>query len=173
MSDSIHIRYAERDDIYGVAAFLHDSWQAEYRQIVKDDYLDAMSVEERHKGLLIRYDGMASEFFMMLDGEKLIGVAVFGDSFTEGYENDGEISAIYVHRDYIGVGHGRRLMSKAEAALREKGFVNLVLDLLADNERALRFYQAGGYRKTADRTIRLGENDYPLAVMRKCACNTS
>jgi len=173
MSDCIQIRYAERGDIYDVAAFLHDSWQAEYRQIVKDDYLDTMSVDERYKGLLIRYDGKASEFFMMFDGEKLIGVAVFGDSFTKGYEDDGEISAIYVHHDYIGEGHGRRLISRAEAALREKGFANLVLDLLAGNERALRFYQAGGYRKMADRTIRLGENDYPISVMRKCACNTS
>jgi ribosomal protein S18 acetylase RimI-like enzyme len=167
MHNSIRIRYARREDIYAIAAFLNDCWKAEYRQIISDDYLDMMSVEERHEGLLKRYNNCVSDFFMMLEGDCLIGAVVFGKSFTDGYKEDGEISAIYLHEDYIGKGYGHRLFRKTEQALAAKGHTCFLLDLLTGNARALRFYLAHGYEKVADRHLRLGDNDYPLTVMRK------
>ena len=163
----IQIRHAGRDDIYSVAAFLHECWQAEYRRIITDDFLDAMSVGERHKGLLGRYDEGTSEFLLMFDGDLLIGASVFGKSFTDGYRDDGEISAIYLHHDYIGKGYGHRLFARVEQALAAKGYAWLVLDLLEGNARALRFYLAHGYVAVDSRKIRLGGIDYPLAVLRK------
>lgn len=167
MFDNMRIVKAERNNLYEIATFLHDSWKTEYRQIVLDNFLDSMSVGERYNSLLKRYDEGLSEFLLMLDGNRLIGAVVFGKSFTEGYEDDGEISAIYLHSEYIGKGYGHRLFTKTEQLLRDKGYQNLVLDLLADNTRALKFYLKHGYEKVADRTIRLGENEYPLAVLRK------
>jgi ribosomal protein S18 acetylase RimI-like enzyme len=167
MRDTIQIRYAKHADLHDVAAFLNNCWQAEYRQIVSDDYLDAMSVKERHKHLLMRHSEKTSEFLMMLDSNRLVGAAVFGKSFTDGYEEDGEISAIYLHKDYIGKGYGHCLFTKAEQALTAKGYSHFVLDLLVGNTKALQFYLAHGYEKAADRMIRLGENDYSLIVLRK------
>ena len=167
MTDRIQIRHALRNDIYDIAVFLHNSWRAEYRLIISLDYLDALSVEERHTGLLKRYDDNASEFLMMFDGNKLIGAAVFGNSFTEGYAADGEISAIYLHSEYIGKGYGHRLFVKTEQLLHNKGYQYFALDLLADNTRALDFYLKHGYRKVADRKLKLGEKEYPIAVLRK------
>jgi len=164
---SIQIQYAERADLPDIAAFLNQCWQAEYRQIVADDYLDTMSVEERCKRLLTWYNEGASEFLMMTDNNQLIGAGVFGESFTEGYEKDGEISAIYLHKDYIGKGYGHRLLIQMEQALASKGYAYFVLSLLAGNTRAFLFYLAHGYEKVADDTIRLGKNDYPLFVLRK------
>jgi ribosomal protein S18 acetylase RimI-like enzyme len=167
MTDRVQIKQAMRDDLYEIAVLLHNSWRAEYRQIVLDDFLDTMSVDERHTGLLKRYDEGLSEFLMMLDGNTLIGAVVFGKSFTEGYVDDGEISAIYLHSEYIGKGYGHRLFVKTERLLHEKGFKYFVLDLLADNTRAFQFYLKHNYKKVADRTIKLGKKEYPLAVLRK------
>ena len=170
MDKVLTIRYARRDDIYNVATFLHDCWQTEYRGIITDDFLDAMTVDERHSGLLRRFDEGVSEFLLMYDGEELIGAAVFGKSFTEGYGEDGEISAIYLQSGYIGKGYGHRLFTEVERKLTAKGYAHLVLDLLEGNARALRFYLAHGYEKVAAGQIRLGEKEYPLVVLRKFDC---
>ena len=54
-----------------------------------------------------------------------------------------------------------------EQTLINNGYKNLVLDLLSDNVRAYKFYLKHAYEKVADRSIKLGENEYPLAVMRR------
>ena len=167
MSGRITTKYAGRNDLYDVAVLLHNCWQAEYRQIILDEYLDKMSIEERYKGLLMRFDGFASEFLMMLDGDRLIGASVFGMSFTKGYEDDGEVSAIYLRKEYIGKGLGSRLFLETERALSAKGYRGIVLDLLEGNTRAFGFYLKHGYTKVSEGSVMLGENEYPLAVLRK------
>ena len=163
----IQIKPADRDELYEIAAFLHDSWKREYRGIVRDDFLDTMTVEERHQGLQGWFnDGIKSYLAMRCCG-KLIGAAVFGKSFTDGYLDGGEISAIYLRYDYIGKGYGHELFTKIEDALVAKGYSNLILDVLADNLRAVRFYEKHGYTKMDDRSIKLGESEYPLTVFRK------
>ena len=165
--DLVQIKPGTRDELYEIAAFLNDSWKAEYRGIVRDDYLDAMTIEERHKGLQNRFDENISAFLTMRCCGKLIGASVFGKSFTEGYPDDGEISAIYLHRDYIGKGYGHEFFTAIEKELIAKEYSHLVLDVLADNRRAVRFYEKHGYTKMDDRSIKLGEQDYPLTVFRK------
>jgi len=163
----VEIRYAGRDELYDVAVFLHECWQAEYQELITKDFLDSMTVEDRHKGILNRFDLKESDFLIMFDGDKLIGASAFGKSFTEGYESDGEVSAIYLRHDYIGKGYGHILFVKIEEALIAKGHEYLVLDLLSGNERALKFYIDHNYEKVADTQFRFGEIDYPLIVLRK------
>ena len=167
VKDTIHIRYANRDEIFDIAVFLHDCWQAEYREIISEDFLDSMKVKDRHERLLNRFDEKTSELLIMYEGNKLIGVSVFGKSFTEGYENDGEISALYLRHEYIGKGYGHYLFIRIEEALAAKGYEYLVLDLLEGNDIALKFYIDHDYNKVADTQYRFGEIDYPLIVLRK------
>ena len=163
------LRQAGRDELYNIAVFLDDCWREVYRHIVSDEFLDSMSSDERHKSVIKRYDEGASDFVVLFDNESLVGAAVYGKSFTGGYENDGEISAIYLRKDYIGRGYGHSLIVKIEQALSDKGYTHFVLAVLSENTRALNFYLDHGYEKVADRTIRIGENEYPLTVLRKSA----
>jgi len=167
VNSRIQICHAGRDDICRIAAFLNDCWKVTYRKIISDDYLDTMSIEERKERLLKRFDEGVSDFLMMFDGNNLFGAAVFGKSFTEGYEEDGEITSIYLHENYIGKGYGHTLYKEIEQALTAKGYSNFVLDVLTNNIRAIKFYQSHGYLKVADRHVRLGKTDYPMIIMRK------
>ena len=167
MSGGIQIRRAGREDIIQMAIFLNNCWKSAYRHMISPDYLDTMSVIGRFRGLSKRFDDGVSVFTMMFDGEELIGAAIYGKSFTEEYEKDGEISAIYLHENYIGKGYGNRLFVHAEQDLSGMGFACFVLEVLTDNTRAIRFYLSHGYEQVADRSIRLGQTDYPLYVMRK------
>ena len=166
-AENMKIEYAKRDDIYDIAAFLNECWRTEYRNIISDDYLDTMTVEKRHNGLLAAFDEGRSDFLIARDEGRIIGVAVFGKSLTEGYGDDGEISAIYMREDYIGKGFGHKLFTRVEQALAAKGYSHFVVDLLAGNTRAYEFYLAHGYEVVADNTIKLGEANYALYVMRK------
>ena len=163
----IVITRAERDELRDVAAFLHDSWKTEYSEIISPYYLGSMTVKERRERLLDRFDKGLSDFFTVRDGGRLIGSAVFGKSFTDSYPDDGEISAIYLHRDYIGKRYGSALLLKIEEALSSKGYTYFVLDVLTANTRAVSFYQRHGYVKVLDTSIKLGAHSYPLSVFRK------
>lgn len=161
------IRPAGREEIQAIATFLHDAWKRTYGGIVADSYLDAMCVDDRYQGLLGRFDTGVSQFLVMEADGVLMGVAVFGASFTKGYERDGELTAIYLGEDYIGHGYGHRLFTRIERELSQAGYTHFVLDVLAGNVRAQGFYETHGYGVVADHTIELGGTEYPLTVMRK------
>jgi len=165
--DLIEIKPAGRDELYEIAAFLHNSWKAEYKGIIRDDFLDSMTIEARHRGLQSWFDEGIKSYLTLRCCGKLIGAAVFGKSFTDGYPEDGEISAIYLHHEFIGRGYGHGLFEKIEEVLAAKGYKNFVLDVLTDNRRAVTFYQKHGYKKVDDQSIKLGEQAYPLTVFRR------
>jgi ribosomal protein S18 acetylase RimI-like enzyme len=74
------------------------------------------------------------------------GFTAFGASRDEGAApHCGEIWAIYVAPERWGQGVGRALCSAAFARLRADGFSRVTLWVLAENERAIRFYRGVGF----------------------------
>lgn len=76
-----------------------------------------------------------------------------------------EVAAIYLAPEVWGTGTGRELITAALDALAEAGYRQATLWVLDSNERARRFYQAGGWRldgaiKTDDR------HGFPLTELR-------
>ena len=169
MTETIKIIPAQRDDLRALASLIHESWQVIYRGVIADDYLDTMSLEQRHERFVERFDAGRMLFFKMLADGELIGVAVFGESGTEGFEQDGEISAIYLREDCVGKGYGHAFFTRIEQELRLEGYEHFVLTLLPENTRAHRFYLAQGYKEVKRSVLRLGASDYPVVVMRKKA----
>jgi ribosomal protein S18 acetylase RimI-like enzyme len=170
MDNTCSVEYAKREEIYEVAAFLDECWRAEYTKIADADFLGDMTVAERSRFLLGRFDNGLSQFLIVRDDKMMIGASVFGKSFTDGYPDDGEISAIYLHHDYIGKGYGHALFSKIEQELFSAGYMHIVLDVLSQNNRAVRFYEKHGYANVDERFVKLGAKDYPLTVFRKGVC---
>jgi ribosomal protein S18 acetylase RimI-like enzyme len=153
------INRAKREEIPEIAAFIDTAWRAAYRHILAPEYLASMKVEDRAKGLLERFDSGHSQFFRLRDDKGIVGVAVFGKSITEGYPDDGEVSALYLRSDRIGKGHGHALLVKAEAALAEMGYKSFVLDVFSENERAVNFYKAHWYKHIDERWLILGNKN--------------
>ena len=161
------ITAAKRDEIYEIATFLNTCWRAAYCEIISSEYLNALSDDDRCEKLLKRFDEKTSDFLVLRVSNELVGVAIFGKSYTEGYLDDGEISAIYIRQDCIGRRYGSAIFAEAERLLSEKGHTNIVVDVLKDNNRAIIFYQKHGYKIVAERSIDLGGIDYPLTILRK------
>lgn len=159
------IRIAHIADIEEISCVLAKSWKTAYRGVVDAGYLDALPdthwVEFLASGL-----GNGSVIVLVMEtGRQVIGVAIIGQT-----ENEGECCLIsfYLLPDKIGQGLGRLFYSEIEKELKRRGFVRCVLDVLENNTRAIRFYNAHGFQAT-DKEVRttLGEKEYTCKVLEK------
>jgi ribosomal protein S18 acetylase RimI-like enzyme len=96
------------------------------------------------------------------DGE-IVGFVMFGPDET-GFERDrprGVVRNVFVEPDARGQGVGTTLMDAAERRLAEAGAEELVLDVMADNDGARRFYRGRGYEPHRVTVTKPLESDTP------------
>jgi ribosomal protein S18 acetylase RimI-like enzyme len=164
---SASIQPATEDDFDEVAALFATSWRFAYRGIVDQGYLDSLSADRWKEMLHKLPDDPLSMLVANQDGV-IIGASWFGRSSTEGYLDDGEITALYLLPGSIGKGHGHSLITRTEEALLELGYRHIVLDVFVGNARALRFYLQHGFKTVQEAaTIEIANRDYPILIMRK------
>jgi ribosomal protein S18 acetylase RimI-like enzyme len=90
--------------------------------------------------------------------EKILGFVMFTleSDRLERTLTRGLVENLYVVPDRRGEGIGTRLLSVAEAELRDEGATVVALEVLADNEAAREFYRSNGYdphRLTVEKSI--------------------
>lgn len=147
------IRAARPDDAAVIAEIHVRSWQVAYRGLMASEFLDALSVESRRDWWTRRLS-LLDPGHAVLVLEDLSGVAGFS-YLGPSHDGDGEVYAIYLHPVQWGRGHGRRLLTSAEATLAGAGHERGVLWVLEGNDRARRFYEACGW--SADGALKLEE----------------
>jgi GNAT superfamily N-acetyltransferase len=136
------LRPAEPEDAIAVARVHVRSWQAAYRTLLPDDYLNQLCPEDRAQ----KYD------FASLDSRKPRTIVAVEEGLIHGFAttaparepdlpDHGELCALYVDPEQWGRGLGMTLVLAARARLFELGFRNAVLWVLAGNVRAERFYR--------------------------------
>ncbi len=135
-------RLAIPGDARAIAEVHVRSWQAAYRGVVTDEFLDSLDVDRRaemiegvirdeSKGLLVaEQDGHVAGFSML------------AASYDEGW---GEVLAIYASPDHWGVGVGYELMAASVEWLQEQGYQRAMLMVLENNPRARTFYERQGW----------------------------
>jgi GNAT superfamily N-acetyltransferase len=119
-----------------------ETWQSAYRGIVPDDFLDAMSIEQR----LAAYDedmlATPEQPMWVAERDRIVGFASAGPSRDA--EGEGELYAIYVDASQWGRGTGDALMGVVLDHLRPR-FEAATLWVLEANVRARRFYEKYGW----------------------------
>ncbi len=147
-------RRATPEDAGAIAACHVASWQAAYRGLMPDAYLDALSVEDRvaqWRGSLEREELRGKRTFVVeAEHRRLIGCATVGEDEQPGR---GLLLLMYVREEAWRTGVGRALLGAAENALRELGYSAAVLWVLEQNQRARRFYEAAGWRADGERQM--------------------
>ena len=148
----MEIRRALADDASGVAMVHVRSWQAAYRGLLPDHYLDQLDVERRRVGWLQTIadtDWPRSGTLVAVEANaNVVGFAHIGPARDEDVDPSmvGELAAIYASPDVWGSGVGRRLMAAAVNVLRDAGNAQAILWVLEGNDRAQRFYEIGGWQ---------------------------
>ncbi len=145
------IRVGHIDDAEQLAEVHVRSWQAAYRGLLPQDYLDGLEPAtrvQRWRRSVQNADGPRGETLVATDDDGTIaGFANMGPTRDE--DEDGtvaEVSAIYLAPGAWGQGYGRALMGAALARLAQAGYEQVTLWVLDSNARARRFYEAAGFQ---------------------------
>ncbi len=146
----LSIRPLRRDDADTVGAVHVRAWQAAYRGLLPDDYLDRLTVSERAAfwtRALAHAPGPrgGARFGAEQDG-RVVGFIVVGPASDDGASRTGEVHALNVDPDHWSHGVGHALLAAGLGHLRDSGFADAVLWVHPGNARARRFYESAGWR---------------------------
>jgi ribosomal protein S18 acetylase RimI-like enzyme len=143
------LRTATPDDAAAVARVHVRSWQAAYRGLLPDAYLDGLRPEDR----MVRYtfgatDPSVPSTTVAVEDGVLCGFVTtrLSPDIDVDVSAQAEVLALYVDPDAWGLGVGRRLMADARTRLVTSGRGEAVLWVLVGNDRAQRFYRIDGWR---------------------------
>ena len=163
MQNVFSIRNATLEDAGAISCVLASSWKSAYRGIIHDEYLDSLS-DNHWVDFLNNAMGNQTAFSMLLEQEKdIIGAAILKAEETELH-----LLSFYLAPERIGHGLGHLFYTAMEAELKRKGYTKCVLDVLQDNYRAIRFYEAHGFLDTDKRIIaELGKRKYTCRIYEK------
>ena len=160
----MEVRPATPDDARAIAAVHVRSWQSGYRGIIRDDVLDAITVDDRAamwRGYLTDPDNEIRTL-VAEDGGEVVGFVSFVAASRDDDAAPGvaEIPALYVDPARWRNGAGRALVDAALARLQAGGAAEVTLWVLEDNDRGRAFYAACGFRPDgAHRTNELGPEE--------------
>jgi GNAT superfamily N-acetyltransferase len=122
------------------------SWQAAYRTLLPDGYLDQLHPEDRAgKYEFASPDPCKPQTIVAVEDGFIQGFATTMPSRDSSLADYGELAALYVDPEWWGRGLGVALVSAARASLLELGFRDAYLWLLEGNVRGDRFYQIDGW----------------------------
>lgn len=142
---NVCIDHGSLTDCRALAQMHVDAWLAGYVGILSDDFLAALSVDQRETMWREAVDhGWPVLLVARVDGV-VTGWVAFGASRDEGAPADrGEVWAIYVAPAASSSGLGRKLLMSAMRAMAQHGNREASLWVMRDNVRAVRFYSRTG-----------------------------
>jgi ribosomal protein S18 acetylase RimI-like enzyme len=161
----VTIRRTEPADLDACGEVHVRSWQAAYRGLVPDEYLDAMDVSASQTRWheLFAPGGAAGPVQLVADDEgTVVGFASGGPALGPDETGLGGLYAIYLAPTHVGRGVGQALMAAATRELQDLGFTEAVLWVMPGNARARRFYERAGWTcdgTTKSETIRGADVD--------------
>jgi ribosomal protein S18 acetylase RimI-like enzyme len=144
------VRPARMEDVPEIAFAHVRSWQAAYRGMLPQSYLDSLDPAQRvdrWERMLSATDWSRGGILVADAGEYLPGFVSYGPARDDDVDSQcvGEIYAIYLMPAAWGKGIGKQLIVAALERLGEAGFDLVILWVLDSNVRARRFYEAGGW----------------------------
>src|ERR1700680_2792751 len=105
------LRRAELDDAMAVACVHVRSWQAAYRTLLPDDYLDQLRPEDRaEKYDFASLDPLKPQTVVAVEGGLIRGFATTAPSRDRDLPDHGELCALYVDPEQWGRGIGVALV---------------------------------------------------------------
>ena len=142
------IRTALAADAPRIAEIKVAGWRTAYCGLMPDDVLASLSVDEQAvqwRQRLIEHPGrvLVAEVGQQVVGYLSAAASRDADPVDPAI---GEIYALYVHPDHWRAGVGSALMTAALDTLRRQQFSRVALWVLANNDPAIRFYQAHGFQ---------------------------
>jgi GNAT superfamily N-acetyltransferase len=157
MTQPTTIRPATLDDGEAIARIQIQTWRTAYRGVIADEFLDAMSEDERTSrwSEIVQRPEHAT-FVAEVEGHGIIGFANGGPERDGREDYRGELCGLYVLPDWHGQGIGRQLVATFASWLINSEFDTMMVWTLADNPYR-RFYERLRGKLVAEKEFEIGE----------------
>lgn len=148
--NQIVLRNPDPEEFPLVSKQLAESYRAAYRGMMRQDYL--ASLNDGHWVSILQQGVSRGDTCLIAEQNgEILGTVVYGPSPENAKTADWH--AIYIAPDQIGQGLGQKLYAAMEDNMRNQGFTSCVLEVLTDNQRAIRFYQDRSFAITDTFTV--------------------
>ena len=149
----VTIRQPSVDDATPMGHAHVAAWQAAYRGVMPDEYLDGLRPEDRASMWRRQIEARGGEGLLVATvDQSVVGFVAFGPCQDQPVDPEGppvgQVYAINLRPDVWGQGIGRQLLRAATVLLEEQGMRRLVLWVVPGNTRARSLYESEGW--TAD-----------------------
>lgn len=152
----ITIRAARASDADAIAAVHDASWRDAYRGVIPGRELERMVARRGPRWW--RTAILRGTRLCVLDFDDTIaGYVSYGRNRVPSLPFGGEVFEIYLAPEFQGLGFGKRLFKAARRDLAEHGYMSVLVWALADNDRALAFYERLGGRIVRRAEERFGD----------------
>ncbi len=140
------IRPAQPEDALAVAQVHVRSWQAAYRSLLPDEYLDQLRPEDRAAHYDFSHSDPQKPYTQVTESDgAILGFATTAPARDADYAGLGELLALYVAPESWEQSIGQHLAAAARQRFTDEGFAGAVLWVLEGNARADRFYRRDGW----------------------------
>ncbi len=140
------IRPATTIDAEAIAQVHVASWQHAYRDILTPEFLASLSVSRRQT---MWTESIATDLTHVLVAEvngQVVGFSATGPCHDEGSSSTAfKVLAIYLSPPHWSMGIGRELWLALREVMIARGARSVSLWVIANNERAIKFYTAAGF----------------------------
>ena len=151
----ITIRRARRADAEDIAGVHDAAWRDAYRGLIPGGELERM-ISRRGARWWDAAIARGSRLLVLDFADAIGGYATYGRNRVPSLPHGGEVFELYLAPQYQGLGFGRRLFEAVRADLAEHGYPSLLVWALAENDRALGFYERLGGKQLRRAPERFG-----------------
>lgn len=143
------IRRALADDAPAVGRIHVESWNVAYRGIMPDDVIARTDLAYRTRFWAERIADQEWPVFLIDEaGESVAFCQMIPSRDPDDDPNRvGHITSLHVLPDFRGRGYGRVLMDHVLAECGRRGFTDVTLWVLEENQNARRFYEKYGFHQ--------------------------
>ena len=134
------------DDFEAIGNVYVQSWKTAYKGMIPQSYLDELT----GSGWVHMLTNGSYDHFVVMDGANYAGTSAICPAREAAMAGWGEMVSLYLLPAYFGKGYAQPLFDCALSALVQQGFAHSYLWVLAQNERAQRFYEKNGFQKNGD-----------------------
>ncbi|USK45808.1 GNAT family N-acetyltransferase [Cytobacillus oceanisediminis] len=140
----MNIRKAVLNDAKGIAKVHVDSWRTTYKNIIPDEFLNNLSYQRREE-LWINNIPKGNVFVAENDKGEIVGFSSGGIERSGKYkEYQGELSSIYILKEFQGQGIGKALTNPVIRELEKLGINSMLVFVLEENDSRLFYEKIGG-----------------------------
>lgn len=94
--------------------------------------------------------------------DEIVGFVSGGRSRDDSWEFEGEVTGLYILKQYQRMGFGRRLMNAAVSRLLDAGVSSMSIWVLEGNDNAIKFYERLGGRRIGTTQRKVGNKFYTV-----------